>query len=145
MIELITTIGTTVASVLLFAYWFRYSCLLILSAKTAHNYAGELVLASGLHIDRIQAQLQSDSSTDLTGLSATLERDFAAVRKLLQCVRGESTIENRMLHIHYRVNQVWFRVTRSYSAVAARRALEEMSMVLAHFANIAGGAAAEAA
>jgi hypothetical protein len=50
VIEAITTVVITAGSVLLFAYWFRYTCLLILSAKTAHDYAGDLALAKGLRI-----------------------------------------------------------------------------------------------
>jgi eukaryotic-like serine/threonine-protein kinase len=33
------------------------------------------------------------------------------------------------------LDQVWYGITRSFSATAARQALEEMSMVVAHFAN----------
>jgi hypothetical protein len=34
MLELVATGIITASSVFLFAYWFRYTCLLILSAKT---------------------------------------------------------------------------------------------------------------
>src|SRR5579863_5078403 len=145
MIGLITTIAITAGSFLLFAYWFRYTCLLILSAKTAHDYAGDLALANGLSIAQIRSQLQADSAADLAGLNAALERDYAVVQRLLQGAAGEqANIENRMLQIHYWINGVWFGIARTFSATAARQALEEMSAVVAHFANVAGEAAAAA-
>ena len=47
MFETATTILIIVGSMLLFGYWFRYTCLLILSAKTTRDYAGEVAAASG--------------------------------------------------------------------------------------------------
>ena len=40
MIELLATTIITVSSVALFGYWFRYTCLLILSAKTTQDLCG---------------------------------------------------------------------------------------------------------
>jgi hypothetical protein len=47
-----------------------------------------------------------------------------------------------MLAIHYRLMGVWYAVGSHVSPTAARQALEEMSMVVAHFANSIGEAAA---
>lgn len=145
MIEAITTVVITAGSVLLFAYWFRYTCLLILSAKTAHDYAGDLALAKGLRVVEVQSQLRTDRAVDLAGLHAALERDYTLIQSLLKRAAGEQSIlENRMLKIHYRTSQVWYGINRFFSATAARQALEEMSMVVAHFANVAGEFAAAA-
>jgi hypothetical protein len=145
VIEAITTVVITAGSVLLFAYWFRYTCLLILSAKTAHDYAGDLALAKGLRVVEVQSQLRTDRAVDLAGLHAALERDYTLIQSLLKRAAGEQSIlENRMLQIHYRTNQVWYGISRSFSATAARQALEEMSMVVVHFANVAGEVAAAA-
>jgi hypothetical protein len=145
VIEAITTVVFTAGSVLLFVYWFRYTCLLILSAKTAHDYAGDLALAKGLRIIEVQSQLRTDRAVDLVGLHAALERDYALIQSLLKRATGEqSVLENRTLQIHYRTNQVWYGITRSFSATAARQALKGMSMVVAHFANVAGEVAAAA-
>ena len=143
MIEAITTVVITAGSVLLFAYWFRYSCLLILSAKTACDYTADLALAKGLRIVEVRSQLRTDQAVDLAGLHAALARDYALIQSLLKRAAGEQSIlENRMLQIHYRTNQVWYGITRAFSATAARHALEEMSLVVAHFANVAGEVAA---
>jgi hypothetical protein len=50
-----------------------------------------------------------------------------------------------MLEINYRLTRAWYRTSSQFSAAAAQRALEEMSMVVAHFANIMGEQAASAA
>ena len=42
MIERIATILITASSVLLFGYWFRYTCLLVLNTKTVRDYASEV-------------------------------------------------------------------------------------------------------
>jgi hypothetical protein len=145
MVELIITCAISVGSVLLFGYWFRYTCLLILSAKTAHDFAGDLALANGLSVIAVQSQLQTDQNVDLAGLHAALERDYALIQSLLNGVAGDQSIlENRMLQIHYQISQFCYGISRSFSPTAARQALQEMSMVVAHFANVAGEVSAAA-
>ena len=46
MIELIASITITAGSVLLFCYWFRYTCFLILSAQTVREYATSVAQAN---------------------------------------------------------------------------------------------------
>ncbi len=58
MLELIVTLVITVSSVLLFGYWFRYTCLLILSAKTTRDYAADIAAANQLSFLQVQAQLR---------------------------------------------------------------------------------------
>jgi hypothetical protein len=43
-----------------------------------------------------------------------------------------------MLGINYRFLGLWYGLSRRFSIAAARRTLEEMSLVMAHFANIVG-------
>ena len=56
MTELITTVVITVSSILLFGYWFRYSCLLMLSTKTARDYVGAVAAANQLGILEVQSR-----------------------------------------------------------------------------------------
>src|SRR6266404_7485195 len=148
MIELVATVIITVSSVLLFGYWFRYTCLLILSAKTTRDFAGEVATANQLGFLQVQARLR-ESSAELGRLCDALDRDYAILTRLLQqtsTLSAEgSSIEKRMLDINYHVTRAWYRASGQFSAAAARRALEEMSMVVAHFANIMGEQAASAA
>jgi hypothetical protein len=46
MLDLIVTLIITVSSVLMLGYWFRYSCLLILSAETTRDYAADIATAN---------------------------------------------------------------------------------------------------
>ena len=149
MIELTATVIVTVSSALLFGYWFRYTCLLILSTKTARDYASEVAAANQLSFPEVQCELRQGASGDLDRLHAALERDYAVVTYLLKHAVRDSTerspLETRMLAVNYRLMGTWFRVSRRFSLAAAHRALEEMSQVVAHFANVMGERAACAA
>ena len=148
MIELITTVIIIASSVLLFGYWFRYTCLLILSAKTARDFAGQVAAANQLGFLEVQAQLRA-ASVNLDSLRDTLDRDYAVLSSMLKQVKGssveESSLETTMLSLNYRVMRAWYRVSGVFSPAAARKALEEMSMVIAHFANAMGQQAEGAA
>ncbi|MGA3185899.1 MAG: hypothetical protein ABSF22_02215 [Bryobacteraceae bacterium] len=149
MIELIATVGITISSAMLFAYWFRYTCLLILSAKTARDYAADFAYSNNLAFHQVQTQLQQAASPDLDRLRAALDNDYKVVRNLLkympQTGEGQSALETQMLAINYRLMGALYQVSRHVSGSTAARALNEMSMVVAHFANMMGEQAACAA
>ena len=149
MIELIATVVITASSVLLFAYWFRYTCLLILSAKTARDYTSEVAQSNRLLFPEVQAQLQQSASPDLDRLRSALDRDYQVVRDMMKRIpawgEGQSALETQMLAINYRLMGAWYQATRHVSGSTAARALSEMSMVVAHFANLMGEQAAASA
>src|SRR5215471_9500679 len=142
MIELLATAIITASSALLFGYWFRYTCLLILSAKTTRDYAGDFAAANQLSFLDVEAKLRSGKATDLDGLLAAIQRDYAVVTYLLDHVSAKSSgtdsVEFRMLEINYRVMGAWYSVSKRFSSTTAMKALEEMTMVVAHFANTMG-------
>jgi hypothetical protein len=142
MVELITTGVLTVGSVLLLAYWFRYMCLLILNAKTTQDFAAQVATANQLSFLKVQSQLVAGASSELDRLHASLDRDYALLTYLLKHAAStagqESSMEARMLEVNYRLVSAWARFSRNLSPAASRRALEEMSLVVAHFANIMG-------
>jgi hypothetical protein len=143
MIELIATIVITLSSAYLFAYWFRYSCLLILSAKTAQNYEFRVAADHGLSFIGIQLQLRQAADADLDRLRDSLDRDYAVIERLLRQVDSSAIgIEGRMLAIHYRITRSWYQVTHQFSTRSAREALDGMAAVVAYFANSIGEAAA---
>jgi hypothetical protein len=149
MIELIATVVITASSVLLFAYWFRYTCLLILSAKTARDYTSDVAYSNKLGFPEVQAQLKQGATPDLDRLRQALESDYKVVRNLLKYMpkteEGASPLETQMLAINYKLMGAWYQVCRHFSGSAAAHALSEMSMVVAHFANVMGEQAAGAA
>jgi Skp family chaperone for outer membrane proteins len=144
MIELLATTLVTVSSVALFGYWFRYTCLLILSTKTAQDYAAQVATANQLGFLEVRSQLQA-ASTNLDGLCASLDRDYAVLSGLLKNADSQSALEKRMLEANYKVMHAWYDASRRFSPAAAARALDEMSQVIAHFANVMGESASCAA
>ena len=144
MLDLIVTLVITVSSVLMLGYWFRYSCLLILSAETTRDYAADVAAANQLSFLQVQTDLR-ESSTDLSRLQASLDRDLAVVTSLIQGASGPWGMEDRMLQLNYRVMGTWCSFSRRFSPEAGRRALDEMSMIVSHFANSLGEQAAAGA
>ncbi len=142
MRELIATVIITTSSVALFAYWFRYTCLLILSTKTTRDYAMSVANANQLGFLQVQSLLRDAASAELDALRDSLDRDYKVLTYLLKHAAnpstGDAAIEKRMLEIDYRMMGVWYTLSRRFSPAAARRALNEMSTVVAHFANAMG-------
>ena len=148
MVQTATTAVLMVGSLLLLGYWFRYTCLLILSAKTTRDFAGQVAAANQLGFLEVQSQLRS-ASVNLDSLRDTLDRDYAVLSSMLKQVSGSSaegsSLETSMLAVNYRVMRSWSQVIGVFSPTAACKALEEMSMVIAHFANSMGQQAEGAA
>ena len=143
MTEFITTVVVTVSSILLFGYWFRYTCLLMLSTRTARDYVNEVAVANDLGFLDVQSRLRA-GSPEFDRLREALDRDYAILSRILK-QSANSGMERRMLGIDYRLMGAWYRVSSRFSVHAARHALEEMSMIVAHFANTMGEQAASAA
>ena len=144
MVETTTTVVLTVGSLLLLGYWFRYTCLLILSAKTTRDFAGQVAAANHMSFLEVQAQLRANAPADLDKLNAALDRDYERITQLLRRPGG-AELEDRMLRLNYRVTRLWYRSARHLSASAARNALDEMAMVISHLANGMGERASSAA
>ena len=147
MLELIVTLVITVSSVLMFGYWFRYTCLLILSAETTRDYAADIATANQLSFLQVQAELRDQQPADLNRLQASLDRDLAVVTYLIQMPPGRASgaWKSRMLQLNYRLMSTWCSVSQRFSPEAGRRALDEMSMIVSHFANSLGEQAAAGA
>jgi hypothetical protein len=121
---------------------------LILSAKTTQDYAGEVANANQLSFLQVQLQLREEGPVDLDQLQGSLDRDYGLVTYLIQNAAGgpsEFGVEDRMLQLNYRLTKMWYQAARRISPDVARRALDEMSTVVAHFANAIGERAAEGA
>jgi hypothetical protein len=122
---------------------------LILSAKTARDYTSDVAYSNKLGFPEVQAQLNQACSPDLDRLRAALDNDYRVVRQLLRYMpkteEGPSPLETQMLAINYQLMGAWYQVSRHFSGKIATRALGEMSMVVAHFANLMGEQAAAGA
>jgi hypothetical protein len=145
MFELVITVTMSLTSLLLFGYWFRYTCHLILDAASTHDYSTSVAQAHHLCFQEAQMRL-SHNAPELDRLKDMLDHDYATLSRLMSRAGGrQERIELRMLAVYYRLTTVWYRTCRWISTAAARMALQEMSMVVAHFANSLGEAAASSA
>src|SRR5258707_669328 len=115
MLELIVTLVITVSSVLLFGYWFRYTCLLIVSARTTRDYAADIATANQLSFLQVQSHLRDHQAADLNNLQAALDRDLKVITYLIQHASGEWGMEERMLQLNYRLMGAWFSVSSRFS------------------------------
>ena len=90
MLELVATGIITASSIFLFGYWFRYTCFLILSAKTTRDYAAEVAMANQLGFLEVQSQL-CQNVPQLDRLRDSLDRDYSVLvvppQTRLQCNR----------------------------------------------------------
>ena len=137
----------TASSALLFCYWFRYACLLILAAEMPHDYSNEVAEANQLAFPEIRTKLRQPDVADLDRLHACLERDFAILSRMVErthTARFDPRFEDVMLRIHFRSLSTCFRLTSRKLQESSTAALEEMSRVVTHLANQLGerGAAA---
>ena len=123
-------------SVVLFAYWFRYSCLLILQGRTPSS----VIPASGsnLNFPAVQRRLQHGERglEALDQLQRDLTKDYRILCFLLRCSpeTGLNPIERRMLMADYCIMRVWYGALRQAAPPQARKALEEMSKIVSCFA-----------
>ena len=120
-------VGTliVVISTLLLAYWFRYSCLLVM-----RNCAEETTSEESVRAGELQAKLREAS--DLDPVQIALDRDYAVLVYLVQHAAGLElqSIEDRLLMLDYKVMRLWYRVARLAAPDQAREALSEMVSVV---------------
>lgn len=134
---MIVSIVIIVLSVALVAYWLRYTCLLLLhdcqpAAETAFPLFQFLSVRRRLEAGAAFSELQT-----------ALDRDFAALSFLIDSTAG-ADVEARLLVWDYRLVRLWFSVSHTVLPVQGRRALAEMTDVLAVLANKLRDTTAEA-
>ncbi len=128
-------------SVVLYVYWFRYTCLLILRNRSVQDYAGQVALANRLRFVSVQQTLRNSApDIALEPLHRSLEEDFRVLTYLLRHGSGQGgqSLEQRMVMLDYKVMRMWYRITQRTSAQQARKALTEMSDALSYFAHHMG-------
>lgn len=144
---MIVSVVILTVSAALFLYWFRYVCALILSTRTVRDFSEQIAAQNQLQFAEIQQRLAHASTADLESIYSALERDYEAVNRLLEKAGGlqvgGDSLEETMLRIDFRIMQVVYAVSRWFSVSRARAALEEMSEIVAHFADACGERAAE--
>lgn len=131
-----------VISTVLFVYWFRYTCVLILRTRNARDYARKLATINNLSFVETQQKLSSAAENDASfdSLHQSLDRDYRVVTYLLRHAgtqRGES-IEEHMLRLDYNIMRLGYFLTKPFSRSSARHALIERASIISHLANTMG-------
>jgi hypothetical protein len=123
MVASILIIGS---SAVLLAYWFRYSCLLLLRS----NAAGSPVIDQRFGFARVKEQLQAGA--DLDALHQMLGHDYRLLVYLLEHAAGLNldSLEDRLLVLDYKLMQGYYRLTKTAAPEQARHALSEMAAVV---------------
>jgi len=118
-------------SLVLLAYWFRYTCLLLLS-NSGTSAAASFQEDPRLNYRQVQDDLKTTSGAALDRLQRALDRDYAVLTYVLQHASGMNLnpVERHLLTTDYRVMGFWYRMARLFFPSAARGALEEMALVV---------------
>jgi hypothetical protein len=113
-------------SLVLFVYWFRYSCLLLLRRSAEQPVAGTE------RFNCVAVQQGLKAGLDLDPLHQSLDRDYRVLTYLLEHAAGLELeqLEYRLLVLDYKMMQGWYRLTKSAAPQQARRALGEMADVV---------------
>jgi len=124
--------------VALFGYWFRYTCLMILRTKPAHDFARAAAEAYNLNFPDVTATLR-DGARNFDVLQQRLDNDYAQVMRLLREANAAGdALETGMLKVHYAILHAASAVIRRVAPGKAAGALSHMSDTISHFAAVLG-------
>jgi hypothetical protein len=116
-------------SVILFAYWLRYSCVLLMRNAEERSTVSA-AFDDRFSVSSVMERLKTEEELD--PLERVLERDYHVVTYLIEHAADLelASIENRLLILDYRLMRIWSRITRRLAPDQSRRALGEMASVL---------------
>ena len=122
------------------AYWFRYSCILLLRAEQERTASVSAVPDIRFCFAEVQTRLKTAEAEVLDPLHLSLQRDYEILIYLFEHAAGLSleSFEDRLLVLDYKVMQWWYRVTKTAAPQQARRALSEMASILTVLAQKMG-------
>jgi hypothetical protein len=126
---MITSVFIIAISVILFVYWLRYSCVMLLRNAQERTEASAAA-DERFSISSVRERLRTEG--DLDSLERALERDYHVVTYLIEHAADLelASIENKLLVIDYKLMRVWSHLTRTAAPAQSRKALSEMASVL---------------
>src|SRR5271165_1519567 len=110
-------------SLVLFVYWFRYCCTLLLRNSQQQLAAMPAIADPRFGVAGVVERLRTDEELDR--LHEVLDRDYQVFKYLVQHAAGLelASLEDRLLLLDYKLMQVWYRVTLTAAPRQAREAL----------------------
>jgi hypothetical protein len=148
---MIASLLIIVFSMALFAYWFRYTCTLMLRTRPVRDYGHVFAADRQLSLPEVQRQLADPEvmNQDLDRMRQLLDRDFQLVSRMMNEVSGltlmGTPVEQWMLRVDYRLMQLSYSFFRLLGLPQAREAVREMTQIVSHFSSALGAEAAVAA
>jgi hypothetical protein len=130
-----------VISTLLFVYWFRYTCVLMLRTR-AREHAHRVAEVNHLSFLKAQKELESAPGQQelLDTLHQSLDRDYRVLSYLLRHTGTQSgaSVEEHLLRIDYHMMRALYYLARPFSPKSARQVLIERASIVSHLANAMG-------
>ncbi len=146
---MIANLVILVVSVGLFLYWFRYTCVLMLSARPTRDFGAEVAATNQLSYVDYEESLGTMSVSELDAVERSLRRDYQVVSALLKQAGewkvGGDSLESLMLTLDFRLMKLSYNVSRKVSEARARAAVGEMVQIVSHMANAFGEQASSSA
>jgi len=126
---MVTSVFIIAISVVLFVYWLRYSCVLLLR-NAQERSLGSSTEGESSAISSVVERLKTEC--DLTPLEQALERDYHVVTYIIEHAADLelASVENKLLVLDYKMMRIWSRLTRTLAPRQSRKALSEMASVL---------------
>ena len=125
-------------SLVLFVYWFRYTCLLVLRSAPDPTPRSDVAIGSKLSFSDVQARLDRDAAgLSLDSLQRSLQRDKEVLTYLLNhaVALDSASLDRRLLMLDYQIMKGWYRLTKTAAPAQARKALSEMAEILGFLAQ----------
>jgi hypothetical protein len=122
-------------------YWFRYTCVLILRTRNAHDYAQQVAEVNRLSFVRAHEQLALIQSRPdaYESLHKSLDRDYRVISYLLRHTATQGgSLDEHMLRVDYQIMRACYYLAKPFSRSSARQALLERASIISHLANAMG-------
>ena len=128
-------------SLLLFVYWFRASCRLLLRSYSEEVMNPTELVADRFRFPQVQAMLQTGH--DLDPLHRWLNHDFQLLTYLRQHAANieSGSFEDQLLILDYKMMRWYFRIMSKVLPSQAHNALSEMATVVGVLAQKMGAQA----
>lgn len=124
-------------SVVLFAIWFRYLCVQLLRTRSCRDYASRIAAEHRLRFSEVAGELRR--MPRLAAHGESLDEDYDQLSAILDdSAAGGISVEEIVLRADFVLMRCLFRLLHPVSDVAARRALLEMTEVVAQLADRCG-------
>jgi hypothetical protein len=126
---MVTSVFIIAISAVLFVYWLRYSCVILL--RSAQQRA-EMPTVADERFSTFSVLERLKTEADLAPLERALERDYYVLTYLIEHAADLelASIENKLLVLDYKLMRLWSRLTRTAAPQQSRKALSEMASVL---------------